>query len=116
MDNFYKYSTSYILFLYCEELNRKKVRVVNLKKTKIHLTDKLVSKGVRNLKECSIADLRAITRELLYKNKLKLQLKQLQCNKMLNAKNSDKKEKEEANETLNRNLESKKRELLILIS
>ena len=74
MENIDKKSICYTLFLYRQEVSRTKKNYKRLNQTKIKLTDELTSKGVKNLKECSMEDLQAITRELRYKQKLKKNL------------------------------------------
>lgn len=72
-----KHTVTYALFLYHEELRRRKTRYMRLNKTKILLTHNLVSQGIKNLKYCSIDDINAIRREMLFKQKLKKQLKRI---------------------------------------
>lgn len=70
-------TVTYTLFLYRQELKRTKQRYIRLNKTKITLTDELISKSIRNLKQCSEDDIETITRELLFQKKLKLQLNRI---------------------------------------
>ncbi|KAM7355815.1 uncharacterized protein ACRADG_001763 [Cochliomyia hominivorax] len=87
MDSKSKSTVSYTLFLYREELRRSQTRFVSLSRTKISLTDKLISKSVRNLEKCSMEDLRAINREILFKKKLKYQMQRVKQLEKLGMKN-----------------------------
>ncbi|XP_061400292.1 uncharacterized protein LOC133336014 [Musca vetustissima] len=80
-------SISYTLFLYREELKRTKASFKRLNRTKISLTDKLISKSVRNLEKCSTEDLRVINRELLFKKKLKYQMQRIRQLEKLGMRN-----------------------------
>ncbi|XP_065361798.1 uncharacterized protein LOC135955374 [Calliphora vicina] len=98
MDSSSKINVSYTLFLYRQELRRSQNLFVRLSRSKISLTDKLISKGVRNLKNCSMEDLRAINRQLVFKKKLE--------NKIKNNKKSKKKKKDQKNEEADPNEEA----------
>ncbi|XP_037817902.1 uncharacterized protein LOC119607864 [Lucilia sericata] len=89
MDSKSKTTISYTLFLYREELRRTQSRFTRLNRTKISLTDKLISKSVRNLEKCSIEDLHAINRELLFKKKLKYQIQRSKQLEKLGVKNAN---------------------------
>ncbi|XP_037817869.1 uncharacterized protein LOC119607834 [Lucilia sericata] len=80
-------SVSYTLFLYREELQRSQCRYKTLNRTKLSLTDKLITISVRNLKQCSMDDLRAINRELVFKKKLQNQMKRIKKLEKLGMKN-----------------------------
>ncbi|XP_037817871.1 uncharacterized protein LOC119607835 [Lucilia sericata] len=82
-----KTTVSYTLFLYREELRRSQCRYKTLNRTKLSLTDKLITKSVRNLKKCSMSDLQVINRELVFKNKLKQQLKRIRQLEKMGMKN-----------------------------
>ncbi|XP_073841190.1 uncharacterized protein [Musca autumnalis] len=84
-----KASVTYTLFLYREELQRREVRHLNLNKTKFLLTDELISNGVRNLKDCSKSDLRAISRELMFKKKLQRNIRRIHKLQKLGIQNAD---------------------------
>ncbi|KNC20656.1 hypothetical protein FF38_04814 [Lucilia cuprina] len=73
-----KPTVSYTLFMYREELKRREARYLRLNKTKIVLTSELISKSVRNFKHCTAEDLKAITREMFFKKKLKKQIVRIQ--------------------------------------
>ncbi|KAM7357143.1 uncharacterized protein ACRADG_002635 [Cochliomyia hominivorax] len=87
MDSKSKSTVSYTLFLYREELRRSQSCSMRLNRTKISLTDKLISKSVRNLEKCSMEDLRAINREILFKKKLKYQIKRVKQLEKMGMKN-----------------------------
>ncbi|XP_016926238.3 uncharacterized protein [Drosophila suzukii] len=70
-------TVSYHLFLYRLELARRNARQLRLSRTKIEITDELISKTVRNLKTCSMDDLKAVNRELLFKRKLRSNVSKL---------------------------------------
>ncbi|XP_061386734.1 uncharacterized protein LOC133321668 [Musca vetustissima] len=84
-----KPSVTYTLFLYREELQRREARHLRLNKTKFVLTDELISKSVRNLHECSRSDLRAISRELMFKKKLQRNIRRIHKLEKLGIKNAD---------------------------
>lgn len=69
-DKSMKPTVSYHLFLYREELSRRNARQLRLSRTKIEITDELISRTVRNIKTCSMDDLKAVNRELMFKRKL----------------------------------------------
>ncbi|XP_030566889.1 uncharacterized protein LOC115766942 [Drosophila novamexicana] len=70
-DKLLKPTVSYHLFLYREELARRNARQLRLSRTKIEITDELISRTVRNIKSCSMDDLKAVNRELIFKRKLR---------------------------------------------
>ncbi|EDW58258.1 uncharacterized protein [Drosophila virilis] len=70
-DKLLKPTVSYHLFLYREELARRNARQLRLSRTKIEITDELISRTVRNIKSCSMDDLKAVNRELMFKRKLR---------------------------------------------
>ena len=84
-----KTSVSYTLFLYREELRRSQCSFKRLNRTKISLTDKLIKKSVRNLEKCSMEDLHAINREILFKKKLKYQMQRSRQLEKLGMRNID---------------------------
>ncbi|XP_046808244.1 uncharacterized protein LOC124420162 [Lucilia cuprina] len=87
MESKSKSTVSYTLFLYREELRRNQTRYIRLNRTKISLTDKLISTSVRNLEKCSMEDLHAINREILFKKKLKYQVQRIRNLEKLGVKN-----------------------------
>ncbi|XP_030372373.1 uncharacterized protein LOC115622547 [Scaptodrosophila lebanonensis] len=66
-----KPTVSYHLFMYRSELARRNARQLRLSATKIEITEELISRTVRNIKTCSVDDLKAVNRELLFKRKLR---------------------------------------------
>lgn len=65
-----KPTVSYQIYLYREELSRRNARQLRLSRTKIEITDELISRTVKNIKTCSMDDLKAVNRELVFKRKL----------------------------------------------
>ncbi|XP_037930503.1 uncharacterized protein LOC119665310 [Teleopsis dalmanni] len=65
-----KPTVGYTLFKYRSELAMKKARPMRLYRTKIDLTEELISRTFKNVKECSMEDLNAMSREMLFKQKL----------------------------------------------
>ncbi|XP_001352657.3 uncharacterized protein [Drosophila pseudoobscura] len=68
-------SVGYLLFQYQSELTRRHAEPTRLSRTKIHIIDGLVSHTIRHLKNCSVEELQACKRELVYKEQLRDQLK-----------------------------------------
>lgn len=87
MDLNFQPSVTYTLFLYRLELRRAKMHYKRLNRTKLTLTDGLITKSFRNLKNCSSDDLQAITREINFKRKLKSQLLRIRKLEKLGMKN-----------------------------
>lgn len=89
MDFHTKPSVSYTLFLYRLELKRPQMHYKRLNKTKLTLTDGLITKSFRNLKNCSADDLVAISREIVFKRKLRTQLYRIHNLEKLGIENVD---------------------------
>uniref|UniRef100_A0A1I8MND1 SERTA domain-containing protein n=1 Tax=Musca domestica TaxID=7370 RepID=A0A1I8MND1_MUSDO len=87
MDLSEKPTVGYTLYLYREELRRPQARYTRLNKTKLTLTDNLINKCARNLKQCSREDLQAITREIQFKTTLTNQLQRLRNLEKLGLRN-----------------------------
>ncbi|KAH8295769.1 hypothetical protein KR018_008264 [Drosophila ironensis] len=68
-------SVGYLLFQYQNELTRRHAEPTRLSKTKIHIIDGLVSRTIRHIKHCSVEELQACKRGLVYKEELRDQLK-----------------------------------------
>ncbi|XP_017137092.1 uncharacterized protein LOC108152340 [Drosophila miranda] len=68
-------SVGYLLFQYQSELTRRHAEPTRLSRTKIHIIDGLVSRTIRHLKNCSVEELQACKRELVYKEQLRDELK-----------------------------------------
>ncbi|XP_022232062.2 uncharacterized protein LOC111080632 isoform X2 [Drosophila obscura] len=68
-------SVGYLLFQYQSELTRRHAEPTRLSRTKINIIDGLVSRTIRHLKNCSVEELQACKRELVYKEHLREQLK-----------------------------------------
>ncbi|XP_051859569.1 uncharacterized protein LOC133844366 [Drosophila sulfurigaster albostrigata] len=76
-DKMIKPTVSYHLFLYREELARRNARQLRLSRTKIDITEELISRTVKNIKTCSMDDLKAVNRELVFKRKLRNRVSKL---------------------------------------
>ncbi|KAM8710249.1 hypothetical protein ACLKA7_016962 [Drosophila subpalustris] len=74
-------SVGYLLFQYQSELTRRHAEPTRLSKTKIHIIDGLVSRTIRHLKHCSVEELQACKRELVYKEQLRDELRSLRRHK-----------------------------------
>ncbi|XP_017489815.1 PREDICTED: uncharacterized protein LOC108378029 [Rhagoletis zephyria] len=67
-------SVHYKLFMYQEELRRRNARQIRIAKSKISLTDSLITENVQHLHDCSLEDLRIISREMSFKKHLQKQV------------------------------------------
>ncbi|XP_016972028.1 uncharacterized protein LOC108039508 [Drosophila rhopaloa] len=81
-------SVGYLLFQYQSELTRRHAEPTRLSRTKIHIIDGLVSRTIRHMKHCSMEDLKACKRELVYKEQLRDQLKNMRRKRSSSASNS----------------------------
>ena len=77
MNNKKSKNLSYTLFLYREELRRRNSQFMRLSKTKISLTDGLISKTLKQLPSCSAEQLQHVNREMAFKQKLKYKMQKL---------------------------------------
>lgn len=68
----------YILFIYQEELRRKKARVIRLSKQKLHLTEMLVTRNSTEINNYSEDELENFAREIIYKEKLEQRMKRIE--------------------------------------
>ncbi|ALC43053.1 CG15876 [Drosophila busckii] len=68
-------SVGYLLFQYQCELTRRHAEPTRLSRTKMHIIDGLVSRTIRQLKQCSVEELQACKRELVYKEQLRDELR-----------------------------------------
>ncbi|XP_023305691.1 uncharacterized protein LOC111687481 [Lucilia cuprina] len=82
-----KTTVTYTLFLYRKELHRSQCRYKTLNRTKLSLTDKLITNSVRNIRKCSMSDLQAINREMAFKKILKQQIKRIRQLEKMGMKN-----------------------------
>lgn len=87
MEIYSSHTVGYTLYLYREELRRPEVRYTRLSKTKLTLTDELITKYIRNMKQCNKDDLQAISREIQFKKTLKTQLHRMRKLENLGMKN-----------------------------
>lgn len=74
-------SVGYLLFQYQSELTRRHAEPTRLSRTKIHIIDGLVSRTIRHLKHCSVEELQACKRELVYKEQLRDELRSMRRRK-----------------------------------
>lgn len=74
-------SVGYLLFQYQSELTRRHAEPTRLSRTKIHIIDGLVSRTIRQLKHCSVEELQACKRELVYKEQLRDELRSMRRRK-----------------------------------
>lgn len=74
-------SVGYLLFQYQSELTRRHAEPTRLSRTKIHIIDGLVSRTIRQLKQCSVEELQACKRELVYKEQLRDELRSMRRRK-----------------------------------
>ncbi|XP_064539340.1 uncharacterized protein LOC135429082 [Drosophila montana] len=74
-------SVGYLLFQYQSELTRRHAEPTRLSRTKIHIIDGLVSRTIRQLKHCSVEELQACKRELVYKEQLRDELRTMRRRK-----------------------------------
>ncbi|EDV90887.1 GH24970 [Drosophila grimshawi] len=81
-------SVGYLLFQYQSELTRRHAEPSRLSRTKIHIIDNLVSRTIRQLKHCSVEELQACKRELVYKEQLRDELRTLRRRKCNTASSS----------------------------
>lgn len=82
-------SISYMLFLYREELRRFNARFLKLSTMKIDITQELISKTVQNIAQCSVEDLEYLSREMVFKRKLRNQVQRMKKLQMLGIRNPD---------------------------
>ncbi|XP_017127145.1 uncharacterized protein LOC108145947 [Drosophila elegans] len=87
-------SVGYLLFQYQSELTRRHAEPTRLSRTKIHIIDGLVSRTIRHMKNCSMEDLKACKRELVYKEQLCAQLKNMRRKRSSSANNTKNGEKD----------------------
>lgn len=67
-------SLTYDLFMHLEELRRPTQQPLRLNKSKVVLTTRLITENIQNIQKCSNTDLKAITRELQFKEQLRKQI------------------------------------------
>ncbi|XP_020815728.1 uncharacterized protein LOC110189853 [Drosophila serrata] len=84
-----KPSVGYHLYLYRQQLAQRNVEYIRLSKAKYCITDTLLSKTVRNLKGCSIDELKTVNNQIVFRHKLKHQIMRLRKLKSLGIKNAN---------------------------
>ncbi|XP_017053198.1 uncharacterized protein LOC108096254 [Drosophila ficusphila] len=82
-------SVGYLLFQYQSELTRRHAEPTRLSRTKIHIIDGLVNRTIRHMKHCSMEDLKACKRELVYKEQLRDQLRNMRRKRSSSASNTE---------------------------
>ncbi|TDG53326.1 hypothetical protein AWZ03_000141 [Drosophila navojoa] len=81
-------SVGYLLFQYQSELTRRHAEPTRLSRCKIHIIDGLVSRTIRQLKHCSVEELQACKRELVYKEQLRNELRSMRRKKNSSTKST----------------------------
>ncbi|EDW17567.1 uncharacterized protein LOC6581356 [Drosophila mojavensis] len=81
-------SVGYLLFQYQSELTRRHAEPTRLSRCKIHIIDGLVSRTIRQLKHCSVEELQACKRELVYKEQLRNELRSMRRKKSSSTKST----------------------------
>lgn len=81
-------SVGYQVFLYREQLARRKVEYIRLSKAKYFITETLLAKTVRNLQRCSIDELKTVNNQLQFKNKLRHEIHRLRRLQSLGIRNA----------------------------
>ncbi|EDV39008.1 uncharacterized protein Dana_GF25089 [Drosophila ananassae] len=82
-------NVGYHLYLYRQQLSRKNVEYMRLSKAKYVITDTLLAKTVRNLKGCSVEDLKTVNNQIVFRHKLKNQILRLRKLRNLGIKNAN---------------------------
>ncbi|KAH8379114.1 hypothetical protein KR009_003131 [Drosophila setifemur] len=80
-------NVGYHLYLYRQQLSQKKVEYMRLSKAKYVITDTLLTKTVRNLKGCSVEELKTVNKQIVFRHKLKNQILRLRKLRSLGMKN-----------------------------
>lgn len=65
---------SFMLYLHREELRKRKPNFMRKACIKLQLTNELITKNARNADKCSTDDLHSISRQTIFKNKLRRQI------------------------------------------
>ncbi|XP_060655159.1 uncharacterized protein LOC132790598 [Drosophila nasuta] len=81
-------SVGYHLYLYREQLARRKVEYIRLSKAKYFITETLLEKTVRNLKGCSLDELKTVNNQIVFKHKLRHQITRLRKLQSLGIRNA----------------------------
>ncbi|KAH8302742.1 hypothetical protein KR044_010367 [Drosophila immigrans] len=82
-------SVGYHLYLYREQLARRKVEYIRLSKAKYFITETLLAKTVRNLKGCSLDELKTVNNQIMFKHKLRHQIHRLRKLQSLGIRNAN---------------------------
>ncbi|XP_022232066.2 uncharacterized protein LOC111080635 [Drosophila obscura] len=82
-------NVGYHLYLYRQQLARRNVEYMRLSKAKYCITDTLLAKTVRNLKACSVDELKTVNNQIVFRHKLKHQIRRLRKLQFLGIKNAN---------------------------
>ncbi|BFF98158.1 uncharacterized N-acetyltransferase [Drosophila madeirensis] len=82
-------NVGYHLYLYRQQLARRNVEYMRLSKAKYCITDTLLNKTVRNLKACSVDELKTVNNQIVFRHKLKHQIRRLRKLQFLGIKNAN---------------------------
>ncbi|KAH8295770.1 hypothetical protein KR018_008266 [Drosophila ironensis] len=82
-------NVGYHLYVYRQQLSRKNVEYMRLSKAKYVITDTLLAKTVRNLKGCSVDDLKTVNNQIQFRHKLRNQIQRLRKLRSLGIKNAN---------------------------
>ncbi|XP_034656004.1 uncharacterized protein LOC117893483 [Drosophila subobscura] len=82
-------NVGYHLYLYRQQLARRNVEYMRLSKAKYCITDTLLTKTVRNLKACSVDELKTVNNQIVFRHKLKHQIRRLRKLQFLGIKNAN---------------------------
>lgn len=89
-------SLTYDLFMHLEELRRPTQQPLRLNKSKVVLTTRLITENIQNIQKCSTADLKVISRELIFKEQLRQQISSMKTATRQSPKRSPRKSLKEA--------------------
>ncbi|KAM8710253.1 hypothetical protein ACLKA7_016966 [Drosophila subpalustris] len=70
-------SVGYHLYMYREQLARRNCEYMRLSKAKYFITETLLAKTVRNLKGCTVDELKTVNNQIVFKHKLRHQIHRL---------------------------------------
>ncbi|XP_026847408.1 uncharacterized protein LOC113566346 [Drosophila persimilis] len=82
-------NVGYHLYLYRQQLARRNVEYMRLSKAKYCITDTLLAKTVRNLKACTVDELKTVNNQIVFRHKLKHQIRRLRKLQFLGIKNAN---------------------------
>ncbi|XP_033156887.1 uncharacterized protein LOC117138955 [Drosophila mauritiana] len=82
-------NVGYHLYLYRQQLSQKNVEYMRLSKAKYFITDTLLAKTVKNLKGCSVDELKTVNHQIVFRHKLRRQIQRLRKLRSLGIKNAN---------------------------